>query len=233
MSFLRSTIVIKPSSSLVPRSPGCWRSHRPDSPTRQRRRRRYGSRPPAPAPARPHGTRVIVWIDVGRRRSARGRGWAAGTAKGGAQRLDPRGREAGGFRAAAGLPTYQRGAGVYRAAGAAPACGPQPVARPVSGERDNLAELRGRGMAGGQSGERGVPPVEVVGERVVEDPDTDLQQEVRAARGPAHLLLLDHALADQLVDRGLDERGRDGLAGPVALAVRKTMPSTQGARSPR
>ena len=27
-------------------------------------------------------------------------------------------------------------------------------------------------------------------------------------------LLLDHALADQLVDRGLDERGRDGLAGP-------------------
>src|SRR5664280_426216 len=65
----------------------------------------------------------------------------------------------------------------------------------------------------------GCHPVEVVGELVVEDPDTDLQQEVRAARGPAHLLLLDHALADQLVDRGLDERGRDGLAGPVALAV--------------
>src|SRR5664280_1804217 len=87
------------------------------------------------------------------------------------------------------------------------------------GERDNLGELRGRGMAVGRSGERWVPPVEVVGELVVEDPDTDLQQEVRAARGPAHLLLLDHALADQLVDRGLDERGRDGLAGPVALAV--------------
>src|SRR5450756_2827823 len=67
-------------------------------------------------------------------------------------------------------------------------------------------------MAVGRSGERWVPPVEVVGELVVEDPDTDLQQEVRAARGPAHLLLLDHALADQLVDRGLDERGRDGLA---------------------
>src|SRR5664280_1476296 len=69
------------------------------------------------------------------------------------------------------------------------------------GERDNLGELRGRGMAVGRSGERWVPPVEVVGELVVEDPDTDLQQEVRAARGPAHLLLLDHALADQLVDR--------------------------------
>src|SRR5664280_3848435 len=35
----------------------------------------------------------------------------------------------------------------------------------------------------------GCHPVEVVGELVVEDPDTDLQQEVRAARGPAHLLL--------------------------------------------
>jgi hypothetical protein len=87
------------------------------------------------------------------------------------------------------------------------------------GERDNPGELRGRGMAVERSGERWVPPVEVVGELVVEDPDTDLQQDVRAARGPAHLLLLDHALADQLVDRGLDERGRDGPAGLVALAV--------------
>jgi hypothetical protein len=53
----------------------------------------------------------------------------------------------------------------------------------VFGERDNLGELRGCGMAVGRSGERWVPPVEVVGELVVEDPDTDLQQEVRAARG--------------------------------------------------
>jgi hypothetical protein len=53
----------------------------------------------------------------------------------------------------------------------------------LRGERDKLGELRGRGMAVGRSGERWVPPVEVVGELVVEDPDTDLQQEVRATRG--------------------------------------------------
>src|SRR5664280_883555 len=42
-----------------------------------------------------------------------------------------------------GYPTYQRGAGVYRAAGAAPACAPQPVARPVSaGERRVRARRR-------------------------------------------------------------------------------------------
>ena len=40
-----------------------------------------------------------------------------------------------------------------------------------------------------------------------------------AGRGPAHLLLLDHALADHLVDRGLGERGGDGLAGAAAFAV--------------
>src|SRR5215470_11171379 len=34
-------------------------------------------------------------------------------------------------------------------------------------------------------------------------------------RGPAHLLLFDHALADDLVDRGLGERGGDGLASPA------------------
>ena len=39
------------------------------------------------------------------------------------------------------------------------------------------------------------------------------------AWAPAHLLLLDHAFADYLVDRGFDERGRDGLPRPVALAV--------------
>jgi hypothetical protein len=62
-------------------------------------------------------------------------------------------------------------------------------------------------------------PVEVVGEFVVEDSGADLEQEVGTARGPTHLLLVDHAFADHLVDGRLDERGGDGLAGPMTLAV--------------
>src|SRR5664279_2979915 len=42
---------------------------------------------------------------------------------------------------------------------------------------------------------------------------------MRAAVTPAHLLLLDHAFADHLVDRGFHERGGDDLAGAVALPV--------------
>src|SRR5664280_2300015 len=42
---------------------------------------------------------------------------------------------------------------------------------------------------------------------------------MRAAVTPAHLLLLDHAFADDLVDRGFHERGGDDLAGAVALPV--------------
>jgi hypothetical protein len=44
-----------------------------------------------------------------------------------------------------------------------------------------------------------------------------LEQEAGAAGCPAHLLFLDHALGDDQVDRGLGERGGDGLAGTVAL----------------
>ena len=49
-------------------------------------------------------------------------------------------------------------------------------------------------------GEVGVPAAEVVGQVVVEDPGADLEQQVGAAGGPAHLLALDHALGDHLVD---------------------------------
>ena len=65
----------------------------------------------------------------------------------------------------------------------------------------------------------GVPAVEVVGELVVEDAGSDLEQEVGAAGCPAHLLFLYHALADDLVDRGFGERGGDGLASAVAFPV--------------
>jgi hypothetical protein len=40
--------------------------------------------------------------------------------------------------------------------------------------------------------------VEVTGEQAVEDPGADLQEQAGAAGGPAHLLLIDHALADHL-----------------------------------
>src|SRR5664279_2609143 len=39
---------------------------------------------------------------------------------------------------------------------------------------------------------------------------------MRASGAPAHLLLLDHAFADHLVDRGFHERGGDDLAGGSA-----------------
>jgi hypothetical protein len=64
-----------------------------------------------------------------------------------------------------------------------------------------------------------VPAVEVASELVVEDAGADLEQEVGAAGCPAHLLFLDHAFGDDLVDRGLCERGGDGLASTVAFPV--------------
>jgi hypothetical protein len=65
----------------------------------------------------------------------------------------------------------------------------------------------------GGVGESGVPASVVVGEGVVEDSGADLEQQVGPAGAPAHLLLFDHAFADDLVDGGLDERGGDGLTG--------------------
>ena len=63
--------------------------------------------------------------------------------------------------------------------------------------------------------------MEVAGKLVVKDAGADLQQQVGAARGPAHLLFFDHPLADDLVDRGLGERGGGGLASAVALPRRR------------
>src|SRR5664279_5845048 len=88
---------------------------------------------------------------------------------------------------------------------------PQPHVRGSRGERFNRGVLC--------SGEVGVPAVEVVGELVVEDAGADLNEQMGTAWGPAHLLLLYHALADHLVHCGLGERGGDGLAGAAAFAV--------------
>jgi hypothetical protein len=68
-------------------------------------------------------------------------------------------------------------------------------------------------------GEAGIPAGEVSGQVVVEDSGADLQEQMGALRGPAHLLLFDHALGHHLVDGGLDEGGGDGLTAAAALAV--------------
>ena len=57
-----------------------------------------------------------------------------------------------------------------------------------------------------------VPLVEGSAEVAIESSGPDLKQQVGAGRCPAHLLLLDHAPGDDLVDRRLDEPGGDALA---------------------
>src|SRR5438105_2161397 len=69
----------------------------------------------------------------------------------------------------------------------------------------------------GRGRELRIPASEGVGQLVVEEACPDLEQEVGTLRCPAHLLLLDHALAHHLVDRRLYERVRDRLTGAVAL----------------
>ena len=58
---------------------------------------------------------------------------------------------------------------------------------------------------------------------IVKDVHPNLQQELRTARRPAHLLLIDESINDDLIDRGLDEAGRNTLAASVARSriVRK------------
>ncbi len=68
----------------------------------------------------------------------------------------------------------------------------------------NRGRLGGDIVTLGCVGEPGVPAVEVVGQLVVEDPGSDLEQQVRTAGRPSHLLPLDHAFADDLVDGRLD-----------------------------
>src|SRR5215218_1014282 len=56
-------------------------------------------------------------------------------------------------------------------------------------------------------------------ERAVADGAADLEQQVGAAPGPAHLLRLGHAPIDQKVGRALGERRPDPQAGPMPFGV--------------
>jgi hypothetical protein len=50
-------------------------------------------------------------------------------------------------------------------------------------------------------GEPGIPPVEVLGQVVVQNSGTYLEQEVRTSGALAHLLFLHHPFAHDLVNR--------------------------------
>ena len=65
----------------------------------------------------------------------------------------------------------------------------------------------------------GIPALERRPQVLVQDPGADLQQPVRPPLGPPHLLLLDHPLADHLIDRRFRERRRDRLAMAIPIPV--------------
>jgi len=61
--------------------------------------------------------------------------------------------------------------------------------------------------------------LEVVGDVVVWRAGAHPEQKVSPSGCPTHLLLLDHPLADDLVDGGLNESARDGVALPISFTV--------------
>ena len=64
-----------------------------------------------------------------------------------------------------------------------------------------------------------VPPLEHRPELLIQDFDPHLQQEVRAALGLLHLLLLAEAFADHLIHGRLHKTGADPFPRTVALTV--------------
>src|SRR6266498_5348291 len=64
-----------------------------------------------------------------------------------------------------------------------------------------------------------IPVTERIFPIFIEDLNSHLQQQVRALWCPLHLLLLDHALADHLIDRRLDETGADPFSIAIPFAV--------------
>src|ERR1700732_398267 len=64
-----------------------------------------------------------------------------------------------------------------------------------------------------------MPALEVASQLLIEHSRPDLQEFMRALRCPAHLLFFDEALADNLVDGGLNESSRDGFAVPMAIGI--------------
>src|ERR1700750_476294 len=63
--------------------------------------------------------------------------------------------------------------------------------------------------------EAAITPAEGVLERAVQHGGADVEERLHRRPVPAHLLLLVHALGHDLVDRTLDEGGRDRLTAPM------------------
>ena len=64
-----------------------------------------------------------------------------------------------------------------------------------------------------------MPALEIPAQLLVEHAGSHLQQMVGTRWGSPHLLCPHKPLADNLVDGGLDEAGRDGLAVPLAVRI--------------
>jgi hypothetical protein len=64
-----------------------------------------------------------------------------------------------------------------------------------------------------------VPALEIPAQLLIKHAGSDLQQMMGTRWGPPHLLFLHKPLADNLVDCGFDEVGRNGLAVPVAVRI--------------
>jgi len=79
--------------------------------------------------------------------------------------------------------------------------------------------LRGRTVGWLGLLELRMPSLKILPQLAVQDACANLKQCVRAALGPSHLLLLDHALGDDLIDGGFCEPGRDRLVVPVPIGI--------------
>lgn len=64
-----------------------------------------------------------------------------------------------------------------------------------------------------------MPALKCLVQIAVQDVDSDLQQEMGAALGPAHLLFLDEPFGDDLIDRRLHEAGRNAFATAIPFTV--------------
>jgi len=84
-------------------------------------------------------------------------------------------------------------------------------------EIGELCRLRQRRVRLG--GSRLEQVAETGAERAVVDGAADLEQQIGAAPGPAHLLRLGHAPVDQEVGRALGQRRPNPQAGPVPVGV--------------
>ena len=62
-----------------------------------------------------------------------------------------------------------------------------------------------------------MPALEIPAQLLIEHAGSDLQQMVGSPWGPPHLLFLHESLADNLVDRGFDEAGCNGIAARLAV----------------